>query len=91
METGCLEAPLLNGRPAGATALDNAFRIPARDCRQLNGDMCKRFMLETGIKCNTQNEGITTRSGGTRKESVLNQSTASREQKANIKSDSIKT
>lgn len=38
----CLEAPFLNGRPVGATALDsNAFRIHARDCRQLNGDMCK--------------------------------------------------
>lgn len=38
----CPEAPLSNGRSAGAAASDsNAFRIHARDCHQLNEDMCK--------------------------------------------------
>lgn len=41
------EAPLLNGGSAGAAALDsNAFRIHARDCRQLNEDMCKMVHAE---------------------------------------------
>lgn len=41
------EAPLPNGGSAGAAVLDsNAFRIHARDCRQLNEDMCKVLHAE---------------------------------------------